>query len=375
MEVGEFGWIVDEEHAGARAAGMKSLTRPKVAMAYSLSTEFMLMDGSCVLCRSTEVETSSENAIISLSCKTCGNYRYVSGCEEELRVLPNDKRRRISALLFERSAASSSRGLILGLHVATRSQDAEQLMRSNIPSREVNAWICEDWPRTHRERINRTLINLARLYDAGHPFVPPDYGSACYLSRNNQEAQFIWHSLVEMDLLAKHGTDSIGHSYSLNHRAWNLVDELLATRRDQRLPAFVAMWFGGKDQRDAMLERYSLGILAGVAAAGYQCRRSDTVEHNEYIMDKIIADIRVAPFVVADISVQNAGVYYEAGFAKGLNIPVVYICEENTSRRDDPVHFDLAQVSQVRFSDNSELCDRLAARILATMGPGPNWTP
>ena len=53
------------------------------------------------------------------------------------------------------------------------------------------------------------------------------------------------------------------------------------------------------------------------------------IEHSGKIDDRIIAEIRTAGLVVADFTGSRGGVYYEAGFASGLGIPVIWSCRED----------------------------------------------
>jgi nucleoside 2-deoxyribosyltransferase len=49
--------------------------------------------------------------------------------------------------------------------------------------------------------------------------------------------------------------------------------------------------------------------------------------------------------VAADLSDDNAGAYWEAGFAEGLGKPVIYICREGVN-----THFDTDHRRTVRWS-------------------------
>ena len=107
-------------------------------------------------------------------------------------------------------------------------------------------------------------------------------------------------------------------------------------------------------------------IAPAVEEAGYKVKRADTDEHNDPIMDRVLADVRRAPFVIAELTENNAGVYYEAGFARGLETPVIY-CVPGGCRP----HFDVSGINQVRWTDQQELRVRLRDRILGTIGRGP----
>lgn len=133
--------------------------------------------------------------------------------------------------------------------------------------------------------------------------------------------------------------------------------------------AFDAMWFD-----DTMTDAYQNGIELAIRDAGYEPLRIDRKEHNNKIDDEIIAEIRRSRFVVADFTQgrkgARGGVYYEAGYAQGLNIPVIFTCRKNALKK---VHFDTRQYNHIDWADVEDLRKRLAERISATIGDGPNF--
>ena len=127
---------------------------------------------------------------------------------------------------------------------------------------------------------------------------------------------------------------------------------------------FIAMWFDPK-----LSEVYEQGFQRGVTDAGYVSLRIDKVEHNDKIDDEIIAAIRSSAFIVADFTGHRGGVYFEAGFAMGLGMPVVWTCNENEV---DDLHFDIRQYNCVTWMEPKDLAEKLKNRIEATIGRGPN---
>ena len=133
---------------------------------------------------------------------------------------------------------------------------------------------------------------------------------------------------------------------------------------------FIAMWF------DKSMNNFSEAITKGIEQAGYKSIKIDDVEHNKKIDDEIIASIKRARFVVADFTHgekdgARGSVYYEAGFAHGLEIPVIFTCREDMM---DKVHFDTQQYNHITWK-NEELDDltkKIALRIAATIGDGPH---
>lgn len=132
--------------------------------------------------------------------------------------------------------------------------------------------------------------------------------------------------------------------------------------------AFVAMWFNAE-----VAEAYLRGIEPAIRDAGYIPERIDHKEFNDKIDDEIIASIRASSFVVADFTSESekprGGVYYEAGFAQGIGLPVIWTCRSDMI---EELHFDTRQFNHIVWSDPQELKVKLLNRILATLGEGPH---
>ena len=132
--------------------------------------------------------------------------------------------------------------------------------------------------------------------------------------------------------------------------------------------AFVAMWFGGE-----MNDAYEKGIEPAIVDAGFKAMRIDRKQDVVKIDDEIIAEIRRSRFLVADFTHgedgARGGVYFEAGFAFGLSIPVIYICREDAI---DKIHFDTRQYHHITWNSPEGLHRDLKNRILALIGEGPD---
>jgi hypothetical protein len=100
--------------------------------------------------------------------------------------------------------------------------------------------------------------------------------------------------------------------------------------------------------------------------------RVDQKEHINKIDDEIIAEIRRSRFVVADFTSKEAeprgGVYFEAGFAYGIAIPVIWMCRVDLI---GSVHFDTRQFNHITWEGHADLYRKLRNRIGAVIGDGP----
>jgi hypothetical protein len=111
-------------------------------------------------------------------------------------------------------------------------------------------------------------------------------------------------------------------------------------------------------------------IEPATRAAGYEPLRIDSKQHNGKIDDEIMASIRASRFVVSDFTGNRGGVYYEAGFAHGLGLPVIFMCREG-----DELHFDIRQYNCIFWKPENfeDAQSQLKNRILATLGQGPKF--
>jgi hypothetical protein len=126
---------------------------------------------------------------------------------------------------------------------------------------------------------------------------------------------------------------------------------------------FIAMWFD-----PSMNTARTDGLEPAILGAGYNPVIVSGVEHINKIDDEIISQIRKSKFLVADFTGHRGGVYFEAGFAMGLGMPVFWSC-----RRDDlsNLHFDVRQYNCIDWTDPADLAVRLKRRIEAVIGTGP----
>ncbi len=174
-----------------------------------------------------------------------------------------------------------------------------------------------------------------------------------------------------LNILRDEGLIARTGSPQLTAKGFARMEALEATNLNSKR-AFVAMWFS--TETDAA---YANGIEPAIRAAGYTPVRVDRLEHNNKIDDEIMLEIRRSRFAVCDFTsgviedrggrtaVARGGVYFEAGFAAGLGIPVVW-----TVKREmiNLIHFDTRQYAHITWDEPEELRVALFNRIGATIG-------
>ena len=83
------------------------------------------------------------------------------------------------------------------------------------------------------------------------------------------------------------------------------------------------------------------------------------------VIDNIMrTEIRDSAFVIVDLTHDNLGAYWEAGYAEGLGKPVIYNCEREKFRARPP-HFDTNHCTTVLWSGEDP--DRFSQKLIATL--------
>jgi nucleoside 2-deoxyribosyltransferase len=218
-------------------------------------------------------------------------------------------------------------------------------------------------PRTVLQKAEKLLGSLARKSRYPGDWVHLTWRDSVPLGycKNEEELHYYLEHLRVRRLI---DTQNTAHDAACRVQpdGWTALE----SRRPSNLvsdKAFVAMWFD-----ESMRLAYEEGIRPAVKEAGYQAVRIDAVEFNSDVVERIIGEIRECRFVVADVTGQRNGVYFEGGFAFGLALPVIWMCRDNEVEK---LHFDTRQLNHIVWRDSATIRERLSRRILATMGPGP----
>ncbi len=192
---------------------------------------------------------------------------------------------------------------------------------------------------------------------------PTDYPT-CFAA-NEEEFNYLLQYAVDAKFIEVriHGTE-----YRLTPKGWQEAERIPTLDSPY---AFVAMSFA-KDSDNATLLRlaFEQAIQPAIEEdADYE--KAIRIDKEEFLGDivfEIIARIKECRFVIADVTDQRNGVYFEAGYAMGMGLPVIWTCYEKDMKN---VHFDTSHLNHIVWNDLSKLRQDLANRILATIGRGP----
>lgn len=89
---------------------------------------------------------------------------------------------------------------------------------------------------------------------------------------------------------------------------------------------------------------------------------SFTTDHDTKIDDELIGMIKSSKAVIADFTGNRTAVYYEAGFAMGLGIPVIWTCKKDDV---DKLSFDTRQYPHIIWENEDDLYNQVVNRLKA----------
>jgi len=327
---------------------------------------------TCPICNSAAQRTFLNNhRVCSYMCRICKDFAL--WIDEQEDYLDDQTARnnyypdRIAALLKERNIKNLPHPVLLFKTV--KYGDIPSFVPVYVPD------LLAEWPDTVPQRIDRCLCNLARHSPlTGQKIELQRWGHNDFLffTKLQDEEEYYVNALKQYGWITVSENNLHLSELCITPKGWARFDELARGKTSQNNPVFVAMWFGGKQKQTEMTKLWQNGIRPAVKCSGYKVKRADSDEHNDYIMDKIRADIRKAPFVIADLTNQNQGVYYEAGLAAGLGLQVVHSCPYSEKSN---VHFDIDQIKRVLYEDADDLRKKLTVHILGSIGEGPFSVP
>jgi len=293
-----------------------------------------------------------------LNCVRCGSFEIGIIAANEISAWKRQQRTNLSGWICEHQGCtilSSDLKDLTSLRNPTVGEKAEKLL----------TFLANQFPKPGETIATNIVFSVEGLelssVDQPKVFVDSVKLAGVSWSLDLRELEFLVYEYLvsEKEFLRR----VAGSNLQISPKGWSQIDSLRHGNPESRI-GFIAMWF------DDSMKAAWIAIENGITDAGYKPYRVDQKEHNNDITDEITAGIRGSKFLVADLTKHRNGVYFEAGFAKGLGLEVIWLC-----RKDDEKdrHFDIRQYNCIFWEQDklAELTKALENRIVATIGRGP----
>lgn len=239
------------------------------------------------------------------------------------------------------------------------------------------------------EKIDNALLILEQksnfIGDKVRVYIGNDY--PYYHCIGLDELSMILRFLYMEDYISTvSGTFFPDDPFFITTKGYGRLAELRKVNEDSR-QCFVAMWFA-----DEMNEVFENAIKPAIeyleedqTEPRFKALRISDKEHTNDINDEIIAEIRRSKFMVCDLTGYRGGVYWEAGFAYGIGLEVIYTCREDWLKtienelfdkdgnkirvKREGIHFDLEHRNRIQWKkdDLDDFRVKLTNRIKAVI--------
>lgn len=309
------------------------------------------MNNKCIVCKreAKKYEESSINGSLTYDCPNCGVFAVVDRTQSALLNETKNILFKLSCLLAEKRVRKGTKILLTNIH---------NEIHNDLLLIDYKEWL-KDFPTSAFEILDRSLLNIAAQIE--HPaeqvFIEEEE-KELFFSSDIDQLMYVTNQLFKLGYITE--MNSPNEPINIETRGWEKIEELKRKPAGDINQVFVAMWFN-----DSTKEFYENGIEKAIEENNkYKALRVDKLEHNNKICDQIIAELKRSKFIVADFSGERGGVYFEAGFAQGIGIPVIWTVHESWK---DKLHFDTRQYNHIIYKDADELYNKLKARILATI--------
>jgi len=230
-----------------------------------------------------------------------------------------------------------------------------------------------------REKQIKLLQNIERMtkYPGKPVQIDPEFDIPLAWASAQEEFMHYINSLIDRGFLRNLGKSGLpfhqnefgepiyerptAFSVAITADGWDYLEQHERHIED-RTQAFVAMSFA-----DDLKSIWQGPIFNAITKAGYKPYRVDAEPHSDRIDVKIMAEIKNSRFVVADVTEHKLGVYFEAGYALGLGLPVIWCVRKDHLEK---AHFDTRQYNHITWETLEDLEDQLFNFICAIIGKG-----
>jgi hypothetical protein len=292
---------------------------------------------------------------VLVKCQRCGKFALAPTLVTDLPHLLEKDRTRAATMshIVRRSQPDGSRVLMINHETVESYWRQNSLPGPNEQASELILWIGDNQPDSATKATWPELALDAWIGSA----LPPISGNATGLR---------WLvAAMQRDSpgLSIHVFEHRSATFELTLFGWDRYASLKKAKNDSRT-AFMAMKFGDPELDHAV----DWCFRPAVKRAGFELRVLTDQQRAGLVDDQIRAALLSARFVIADLTHGNPGAYWEAGFADGRNLPVIYTCRRAEWDRAK-THFDTNHMVTIIWDpgDLRRSEDQMAATIRATL--------
>jgi nucleoside 2-deoxyribosyltransferase len=303
----------------------------------------------CPICLTAgNISTRDYGEQLFVDCPRCGRFK-ITRTAQHINIKTDYQRLALSHWI--RKNQSNNEKIMLGTQTLKSIIDKISLPKVSEQANNLILLIGENI-NTPEEWYKINLFPLLSIIGA------KDYNGIEYICIHLKNSGFIDFKGYKKD-------EEINYQFQLTFKGWSRFEEL-SNIGSKGTFAFMAMQY--KDDEQNII--YEDHFKKAVKDTGFDLRRLDENLKAGLIDNQLRVEIRNCRFLLADLTADNNGAYWEAGYAEGLGKPVIYLCEKQHFD-NFKTHFDTNHHTTIIWEkeDIEQAKEKLKATIRATL-PG-----
>lgn len=311
------------------------------------------MTSPCPVCESelTDSKSSPDGRDVTIfTCPLCGEFTLSNTLVADL---PSTKRRDKDANIKISHAIRLMQQSSKGAELYTTTVD--EILEKPLPKPREQADIFIRWLANENDKPGEVI------------WVEPATHMTIMGAKTPEGFELVLYHLFDTGLVFGNKAEAMGspgRAYvALSIDGWDYYEQLIHGEGSYK-KAFMAMKFGDPDLEKILNEVFK----PAAKQAGFELLKLDDAPVAGLIDDRLRVEIQSSDFIIADLTHDNLGAYWEAGYAEGLRKPVIYTCEREKFEKDK-THFDTNHHLTIIWdkADPNKAGENLKATIRATL--------
>jgi hypothetical protein len=341
---------------------------------------------SCLLCAkdiTDDSPNSKDTPRWRYFCKTCGLIHFTQEAQEDFEG--------------ERFSIKDKNAITVTLRNKWEMDGRPTQSSQKLAIEDLHRIVSRFRPLDPIEKMDRTLVNIDKKcnYIGEQLTVDIQNEYPFYYCKEPKELWRILVLLVSEEFITADDPPNPHRGLSISAKGYQRLREIQKPNRDSN-QCFVAMWFTPELNKvfESAIKPAIEYKEGGETIPRFRAIKIDNLEHINDINDEIIAQIRRSRFMVCDLTGYRGGVYFEAGFAYGLGLEVIYTCRKDWTKEEtltdnsgnpvstlfdsngaqisvkkEGVHFDLAHRNRIEWEPDKlvEFKTKIENRIKAVI--------
>lgn len=289
---------------------------------------------TCSLCDQPAqiVHSDYSRGVDLVACERCGQYEITEDLKHFTSQLSGVKRYILSGLCREQLETGQKPPLLMTTNLV------ELMARFPVPNMEdLDA------------KLEKLLAAIKRRSDHFGKMVELDFDRDYPLAYADSGEEFFAfvEQLTRDGLLEQRQEDTRTKYVVLTADGWKYFSRIAADERSKQ--GFVAAWF------DPSTDDNIAAIKSAIEECGFNAMCIKTEHYKETIMDKALGEIRRSRFAVVDLTGNRGSVFYEAGFARALDIEAIYVYRDGEAVAGSQLEFYVRHYQCHKYSNPEEL--------------------